>query len=185
MVVGLGNPGNEYDRTRHNIGFEVVDALASAAHESFRRHKRAVALVAEGRLVGVRTILVKPMTFMNNSGSAVAGLASFYRVPPSRVIAVHDDLDLPLGGLRIKTGGGDGGHNGLKSMRSSLGTGDFVRVRVGIGRPPGRMDPAVFVLRRFSGAERTEADLAVAEAADAVEAVMTDGVPAAQNRFNR
>jgi len=184
-VVGLGNPGREYDGTRHNIGFEVVDALAAQAREGFRRHKRAVAMVAEGRLDGQRTILAKPMTFMNNSGSAVAGLAGFYRIRPEHLIAVHDDLDLPLGGLRVKTGGGDGGHNGLKSIRSSMGTGDFTRVRVGIGRPPGRMDPAAYVLRRFAGAERTEADLAVGEAADAVLAVMADGVPTAQNRFNR
>lgn len=159
--------------------------MAAEAHESFRRHKRAVALVAEGRVAGERTILAKPMTFMNNSGAAVAGLAGFYRVKPERVIAVHDDLDLPLGGLRVKIGGGDGGHNGLKSIRSSIGTGDFTRVRVGIGRPPGRMDPAAFVLRRFSGAERGEAEVVVAEAADAVASVMTDGVPTAQNRFNR
>lgn len=185
MVVGLGNPGAEYDGTRHNIGFAVVDLLADRARDAFRRHKRAQALVAESRVAGQRAVLVKPTTYMNNSGAAVAGLAKFYRTPPDRVIAVHDDLDLPLGGLRLKRGGGDGGHNGLKSITASLGTPDYLRVRVGIGRPPGRMDPAAFVLRRFSSAERPEAEISTAEAADAVEALATESLPIAQNRFNR
>jgi PTH1 family peptidyl-tRNA hydrolase len=136
-------------------------------------------------LDGLRALLVKPLTYMNVSGDAVAPLAAFFKIPPARVIAVHDDLDLPLGGLRVKAGGGDGGHNGLKSLRSKLGTGDFARVRIGIGRPPGRMDPAAFVLRRFSGAERDEIAVVVAEAADAVEALTSAGLAEAQNRFNR
>lgn len=185
LIVGLGNPGAEYDLTRHNVGFEVVDTLAGRAGLALRRHKRGQSSAGQARLTGQPTVLAKPLTFMNNSGAAVAGLSSYYGVEPERIVVVHDDLDLPLGGLRLKRGGGDGGHNGLKSIRSSLGTGDFLRVRVGIGRPPGRMDPAAFVLRRFAAAERPEADLMVVDAADAVESVITEGLATAQNRFNR
>lgn len=183
--MGLGNPGAEYELTRHNVGFEVVDALAARATVVLKRHKRGQAWSGQGHLSGLPVVLARPTTFMNNSGAAVAGLAGYYGVGIARIVVVHDDLDLPLGGLRIKRGGGDGGHNGLKSIRASLGSGDFVRVRVGIGRPPGRMDPAAFVLRRFAAAERGEADLAVVDAADAVESVMADGLATAQNRFNR
>jgi PTH1 family peptidyl-tRNA hydrolase len=181
----LGNPGAEYDATRHNIGFDVVDDLAARSQLSLKRHRRAMALVGQGRVAGLSAVLAKPLTFMNNSGSAVAGLASYYGAEIDKIVVIHDDLDLPLGGLRLKRGGGDGGHNGLKSIRSSLSTGDFLRIRVGIGRPPGRMDPAAYVLRRFAPAEREEVRLTVSDAADAVECLLTEGLSPAQNRFNR
>lgn len=184
-MVGLGNPGAEYADTRHNIGFAVVDDLARRAGGSFRQHRRARAHVCEERLADCRVVLAKPTTYMNAAGDAVAPLAAFYRVPLTQIIAVHDDLDLPLGGLRLKLGGGDGGHNGLKSMRTSLKSGDFFRVRVGIGRPPGQMAPATYVLRRFAAAERSEVAVVVAEAADAVLALLTEGLATAQNQFNR
>lgn len=184
LVVGLGNPGSEYANTRHNIGFDVVSELAVRAGASLRMNKRARALSAEARLAGVRVVLAEPQTFMNLSGSAVASLCGFYRIPAERVVAIHDDLDLPLGGLRVKRGGGSGGHNGIKSMVSSLGTPEFLRVRVGIGRPPGTMDPAAYVLRRFAAAERSEAELAVATAADATESLLAKGLAATQNDFN-
>lgn len=184
-MVGLGNPGSEYVGTRHNIGFEVVDDLAARSGSGFRRHRRAAALVAEVRLADASAVLAKPTTFMNNSGAAVAGLCAYYRVPTDHVIAVHDDLDLPLGGLRLKSGGGDGGHNGLKSIRASLSSGDFLRVRVGIGRPPGRMDPAAYVLRRFAAGEQPEVKLMVAEAADAAVDLISHGLTSAQNAYNR
>lgn len=167
------------------MGFDVVDELARRAAVSLRRHKRASALVGQARVASHACVLAEPTTFMNNSGAAVAGLAAYYRVPVGQVIAVHDDLDLPIGGLRLKAGGGDGGHNGLKSMRASLGSGDFLRVRVGIGRPPGRMDPAAYVLRRFNAADRAEVDVVVVEAADAVGDIITHGLAAAQNSYNR
>ena len=184
LVVGLGNPGSEYANTRHNIGFDVVAELARRAGTALRLNKRARALTAETRLAGVRVVLAEPQTFMNLSGAAVASLAGFYRIPADRVVAIHDDLDLPLGGLRVKRGGGSGGHNGIKSMASSLSTPEFFRVRVGIGRPPGAMDPAAYVLRRFAAAERTEAELAVVTAADATESLLTDGLAVTQNSFN-
>lgn len=164
------------------MGFEVVQALAGSG--KFKAHKRAKALTWEGRLDGRRAILVKPTTYMNESGQAVAPLCSFYKVTADRVIAVHDELDLPFLSLRLKLGGGDNGHNGLKSMRRSLGTGDFYRARVGIGRPPGRMDPAAFVLRDFSAAERVDVPLLVARVAEAVTALMHEGLDLAQSRFN-
>jgi PTH1 family peptidyl-tRNA hydrolase len=149
----------------------------------FKAHK-ARADVVEGRLGGVRVVLAKPRTYMNDSGSAVASLRDFFKVPLDCLAAVHDELDLPYGGLRLKLGGGDNGHNGLKSMRRSLGSGEFHRVRFGVGRPPGRMDPAAFLLRDFGTAERTDLDLYVERAADAVEALVTDGLEKAQNTFN-
>ena len=150
------------------MGFQVVEALAGSGR--FKAHKRARALSWEGQVDGNRAVLVKPTTYMNDSGQAVASLCSFYKVSPDRVIAVHDELDLPFGSMRLKFGGGDNGHNGLKSLRRSLGTGDFFRARVGIGRPPGRMDPAAFVLRDFAAAERGEVPELVTRVADAVVA---------------
>lgn len=184
LVVGLGNPGAGYAATRHNLGFRVVDVLAQRMSAGFGRHRRANAETVEGRLGGVRAVLAKPRTYMNLSGGPVAALCSFYKTPVSQVVLVHDDLDLPLGGLRLKAGGGDGGHNGLKSVRGSLNTGDFLRVRVGIGRPPGRMDPADYVLKPFPGKEAPDVELAVVTAADAVECLLTEGLAVAQNRFN-
>jgi peptidyl-tRNA hydrolase, PTH1 family len=188
LVVGLGNPGREYAGNRHNAGFLVADLLVGRIGARFSRHRKAVAEVAEGRLgVGVdapRLVLAKPMTYMNLSGGPVAGLAQFYKVPADQIIAVHDELDIPYGQLRLKIGGGEGGHNGLRSMSRSLGTKDYVRVRFGIGRPPGRQDPADYVLSDFSSVERKELDFLVDRAADAVEMVMLRGLEAAQNQYH-
>jgi PTH1 family peptidyl-tRNA hydrolase len=168
LVIGLGNPGPRYAGTRHNAGFLVVDLLAERAGGRFKAHKSR-ADVLEARLAGVPCVLVKPRSFMNESGGPVVSVARFYKVPVERLVLVHDDLDLPYGALRLKSGGGDGGHNGLRSVTAALGTGDYLRVRFGIGRPPGRQDPADFVLRDFSGAERKDLGYHVDRAADAVE----------------
>lgn len=183
LVVGLGNPGPGYAGNRHNVGFMVVDLLASRMGGRFKAH-RSRAEVLEGRLSGTRVVLAKPRTYMNESGGPVAGLRDFFKVPLDRIAVVHDELDLPFGGLRLKLGGGDNGHNGLKSIRRSLGSGEFHRVRFGIGRPPGRMDAAAFVLRDFGAAERKDLDLQVDRTADAVEALVVDGLEKAQNVFN-
>ncbi|HNJ78290.1 MAG TPA: aminoacyl-tRNA hydrolase, partial [Marmoricola sp.] len=155
LIVGLGNPGPTYAATRHNIGYLVNDELARRMGGSFRAHKSGRADVVEGRLAppGVdapRIVLVRPRSFMNETGGPVKAMANFYKVAPDRIIAIHDELDIDFGTLRLKLGGGDNGHNGLKSMRSALGTGDFYRVRAGIGRPPGRQNPADFVLSNYS-----------------------------------
>ncbi|MEH0984014.1 aminoacyl-tRNA hydrolase [Micromonospora sp. CPCC 205556] len=186
LVVGLGNPGREYAGNRHNVGFMVADLLAGRTGAKFGRHKRAVADVAEGRLGfgGPKLVLIKPLTYMNLSGGPVASLAQFFKVPPERVVAVHDELDIPYGQLRVKIGGGEGGHNGLRSMSKSLGTKEYVRVRFGIGRPPGRQDPADYVLSDFGGAERKELDFLVDRAADVVESVVTKGVEPTQNAYH-
>ena len=189
LVVGLGNPGHEYAMNRHNVGFMVADLLAERIGGRFKRASKAQAQVVEGRIGppgpnNRRVILAKPMSYMNLSGGPVAGLAQFYKVPVSQVIAVHDELDIPYGQLRLKVGGGEGGHNGLRSMSRSLGSKDFIRVRFGIGRPPGRQDPADFVLSDFSTAERKELDYLVDRAADAVELVIARGLEAAQNLYH-
>jgi PTH1 family peptidyl-tRNA hydrolase len=183
LVVGLGNPGLPYSGNRHNVGFMVLDLLAERMHARFKRHKSGGEVV-EGRLSDQRTVLAKPRTYMNDSGHHVASLVDFFKVPLERLVVVHDELDLPFGGLRIKLGGGDNGHNGLRSVRRSLGSGEFLRVRIGIGRPPGRMDPATFVLRDFSAAERKELPFEVDRAADAVEHLVTEGLERTQNKFN-
>lgn len=186
LIVGLGNPGPEYARHRHNIGFMVADLIAQRAGLRFSRHRRVAAEVAEGRLGigGPRVVLVKPMTFMNLAGGPVAGLAQFYKVPVAQVIAVHDELDVPYEQLRLKQGGGEGGHNGLRSMSTSLGSKDYVRVRFGIGRPPGRQNPADFVLSDFTTVERKELDFFIDRAADAVEMVIERGVEPTQNQYH-
>ena len=181
LVVGLGNPGPEYADTRHNVGFHVVELLAARAGGGrFSRHK-SNADVLEGRLAGRRVVLAKPRTYMNVSGGPVAGLVRYYG---GELVVVHDDLDLGFGVVRLKLGGGEGGHNGLRSISTSLGTKDYLRVRFGIGRPPGRQDPADFVLKRFSATERKELDFAVDLAADATEALLADGLEPTQNRFH-
>jgi peptidyl-tRNA hydrolase, PTH1 family len=190
LVVGLGNPGPTYAGHRHNVGYLVVEALAERMGSSLRAHKSGRAEVVEGRLGPVgpdtpRVVLARARSYMNESGGPVSTLAKFYKVPIERIIAVHDELDIPFGALRVKLGGGDNGHNGLRSMRASLGTGDFHRVRVGVGRPPGRQDPADFLLSNFTAAERKELDMNVVEAADAVESLVADGLEATQQRFNR
>jgi peptidyl-tRNA hydrolase, PTH1 family len=188
LVVGLGNPGPEYAKHRHNVGFLVADVLAGRHRIGLRRHRRVLAQVGEGRLGpgadSPRLVLAKPMSYMNAAGAPVAGLVRFYKVPLDRLIAVHDELDLPYGRLRLKIGGGEGGHNGLRSLSRSLGSRDYVRVRLGIGRPPGRQDPADFVLSDFSSVERKELDVLVDRAADAVEAVVQRGLEWAQNAYH-
>ncbi len=183
IVVGLGNPGPGYAGNRHNVGFMVVDLLAERMGARFKAHK-ARADVVEGRLAGERVVLAKPRTYMNESGGPVAGLRDFFKSPLDRLVVVHDELDLPFSGLRLKHGGGDNGHNGLKSIRASLGSGEFHRVRFGIGRPPGRMDAAAFVLRDFGADERKELAFEVDRCADAVEALVAEGLERAQNTFN-
>ena len=189
LVVGLGNPGPSYAGHRHNIGYLVVDELARRMGSGFRAHKSGRADVVEGRLgapgaPGPRVVLAKSRSYMNESGGPVKALATFYKVPPERIVAIHDELDIDFGTLRCKLGGGDNGHNGLKSMRSSLGTGDFYRVRVGIGRPPGRQEVADFVLSNYSSAERKELPFQVDTAADAVECLVLEGLERAQQKFN-
>jgi PTH1 family peptidyl-tRNA hydrolase len=186
LVVGLGNPGPAYAGHRHNVGYLVTDELASRMGSPFRSHRSGRADVVEGRLSpgGPRVVLARGRGYMNESGGPVKALASFYKVQPDHVIAIHDELDIAFGTLRVKLGGGDNGHNGLKSMRSSLGTGDFYRVRAGIGRPPGRQDVADFVLSNYSTVERKELPFQVSDAADAVESLITDGLEKTQQRFN-
>ena len=189
LVVGLGNPGPTYATTRHNIGYLVADELARRMGAPFRAHKSGRAQVVEGRLappgaVSPRVVLARPRSYMNELGGPVKALATFYKVPADRIVAIHDELDIAFGALRVKFGGGDNGHNGLKSMRSSLGTGDFYRVRAGIGRPPGRQDPADFVLSGYSSTERKELPFQVDRAADAVECLVDRGLEATQQRFN-
>ncbi len=186
LVVGLGNPGPAYAGHRHNIGYLVTDELARRMGSPFRSHKSGRADVVEGRIAigGPRVVLARPRGYMNELGGSVKALASFYKVAPDHVIAIHDELDIDFGTLRIKLGGGDNGHNGLKSMRSSLATGDFYRVRAGIGRPPGRQDVADFVLSNYSTVERKELPFQVSDAADAVESLITDGLEKTQQRFN-
>lgn len=186
LVVGLGNPGREYAGNRHNVGFMVAELLAVRLGARFGRYKRVVADVAEGRIGfgGPKVVLLKPQTYMNLSGGPVAALAQFHKIPADRVIAVHDELDIPYGQLRVKLGGGEGGHNGLRSMSKSLGTKDYARVRFGIGRPPGRQDPADYVLSDFGTAERKELEFLVDRAADMVESVVTKGVEPTQNAYH-
>ncbi|AUS78343.1 aminoacyl-tRNA hydrolase [Actinoalloteichus sp. AHMU CJ021] len=183
LLVGLGNPGPRYAGNRHNVGFMVLDLLAGRLGARYKGH-RSGCDVAEGRLGGVRVVLAKPRSYMNVSGGPVVGAARFYKIPPARTVVVHDELDLPYGAIRLKSGGGEGGHNGLRSITSSTGTRDYLRVRFGVGRPPGRMDPAAYVLKDFSGAERKELEFFVDRAADAAEAVVTTGLEAAQNTFH-
>ena len=184
LVVGLGNPGPEYAATRHNVGYLVVEELAERARGRFAKHKRAHAQVAEERLQGHRAVLAKPSTYMNESGGPVKGLLDFYKVPMERLVVVHDELDIAFNTLRLKLGGGDNGHNGLRSIRRSTDSGEFYRVRVGVGRPPGRQDPADFVLKPWSSTERKEIPMLVSDAADAVEMLIHEGLERAQNRFN-
>jgi len=184
LVVGLGNPGPEYASTRHNIGAMVVDVMAGRLGVRLSKHRRAQASAGDGRVGDHRVELVVPRSYMNESGGPVKAAADFAKVPPDQIIVVHDELDLDFGRLRVKLGGGDNGHNGLKSLRRSLDTGDFFRVRVGIGRPPGRQDPADYVLRPFGTTERRELDEFLARSADAVEALVTDGLAVVQNQFN-
>ncbi len=187
VVFGLGNPGSRYEATRHNVGYVVADELAARMGGRWKPHKSGRAAAIEGRLAGipgVRAVLGRGRCYMNESGGPVAELLGYYKAPAERLVVIHDELDLPYGDLRVKFGGGDNGHNGLKSIRRSLGTGEYFRVRVGIGRPPGRQETVDFVLTAFSPAERRELDLHVQRAADAVESLVSDGLEPTQNRFN-
>ena len=186
LVVGLGNPGPAYAGHRHNIGYLVNDELARRLGGKWKSHKTGRADVVEGRLSmgGPRLVLGRPRTYMNETGGPVKALATFYKVPPDHLVVIHDELDIPFDTMRVKFGGGDNGHNGLKSLRGSLGTGDFYRVRVGIGRPPGRQDVADFVLTNYSSAERKVLPFQVDTAADAVESLITEGLEKTQSRFN-
>ena len=185
LVVGLGNPGPEYVKTRHNIGAIALENWASRLGLKFTRHKKAQAFVAEGRFASDRVILVFPQTYMNQSGAAVKSLMNFYKIETDKLIVLHDELDIDFATMRMKLGGGDNGHNGLRSIRSALGTGDWLRVRLGIGRPPGQMDPAAYVLKPFASAETKELAVFIEEVCDAVEVLITKGLEEAQNRYNK
>lgn len=181
LVVGLGNPGPQYATTRHNLGFLVADILADRIGSGFKVHKKSGAEVVTGRLGGRSVVLAKPRTYMNESGRQVGPLANFYSVAPADVIVMHDELDIDFGRIRLKFGGGAAGHNGLRSVSSALGTNDFQRVRIGVGRPPGRMSGAAFVLENFSSVERPEVGTICEQAADATELLIRDGLEPAQN----
>lgn len=180
-MVGLGNPGPNYAKTRHNLGFMVADILAGRMGSGFKVHKKSGADVTTGRLGGRSVVLAKPRVYMNESGRQVGPLAKFYSVQPADVVVLHDELDIDFGRIRLKIGGGEGGHNGLRSVAAALGTKDFQRVRIGVGRPPGRKDPAAFVLETFNSVERPEVPTICEQAADATELLLQVGLEAAQN----
>lgn len=186
LVVGLGNPGERYAATRHNIGHMVVNELADRNSQRWNVHK-AGAAVAEFRLGigGPKIVLAKPATYMNLSGKPIAALLKFFNIGPENLVVVHDELDIDFDVLRLKRGGGEGGHNGLKSTSQALGTKDYLRVRAGIGRPPGRMAPADYVLRPFSTTERQTLAFHIDRAADAVESLIVNGLAATQNQFHQ
>lgn len=191
LVVGLGNPGTRYAGNRHNVGAMVVEELARQAGASLRQHKAGQAWAAEvrlgtapGGLPGPRAVLARPMTYMNVSGGPVSGLATFYKIPTEQVVVVHDELDIEPGQVRLKRGGGEGGHNGLRSISQSLGSKDYLRVRLGIGRPPGRQDPADYVLSDFPTKDRVETELLVGDGVDAVVDLAQLGLEATQQRFH-
>lgn len=190
LVVGLGNPGPGYAGSRHNVGAMVVAELATRGSVNLARHKGRASAgstrlgVAPGGAPGPAAVLAIPSGYMNESGGPVSSLLSYYSLSPERLIVVHDELDIDFGQIRLKRGGGEGGHNGLRSVSASIGTRDYLRVRVGTGRPPGRMDPADFVLRDFSPTERKDLSLLIDDAADAVELLATSGLTGAQQRFH-
>ncbi|MGI6879842.1 aminoacyl-tRNA hydrolase [Microbacterium sp. gxy059] len=185
LVMGLGNPGPRYERTRHNVGQMVVDEVAARRGANWKQH-RAGARVAETwlRPGAAKLVLAKSNGYMNTSGGPAAALASFFRIAPDHVVVVHDELDIPFDALKLKSGGGHGGHNGIRDIAKALGTPDFARVRVGIGRPPGRQDPADWVLSEFSATERKTLPILVADAADAAELIADEGLLAAQQKVH-
>jgi PTH1 family peptidyl-tRNA hydrolase len=185
LVAGLGNPGERYARTRHNLGAMVADELAHASGERFRKARFVPAEIAEVSFEGERVWLVKSFRWMNESGPSYASLAKKHHVLPEQVIAVHDEIDLPFGALKVKRGGSTAGHNGLRSLQQALRTPDFHRVRLGVGRPPGRQDPAGYVLQPFPKREEADAAILVDDGADAVRAIVLEGLERAQDRFNR
>ncbi len=184
--MGLGNPGPGYAGNRHNVGAMVLDEVAARAGVRLSAGKgpRARALAGDGRLAGRRVVLARPLTYMNESGSPVRGLLDYHKLPVEDLVVIHDELDIPFAAVRLKRGGGEGGHNGLRSVTRAVGSKDYLRVRVGIGRPPGRQDPADFVLKDFSSTERKELELMVAEAADALELLLAKGLETAQNEVH-
>ncbi len=184
LVVGLGNPGPTYERTRHNIGAVVIDELVQRFSSSLKRHKRALADVAEIKIGEHKVVIAKPLSYMNESGGPVKALATFYKVPLEQIVVLHDELDIALGTIRVKLGGGDNGHNGLKSIRSAFNSGEWHRVRLGIGRPPGNQDPSDFVLKPFSASEATDVAVLRENGAEATQKLITDGLVATQSTFN-
>ena len=186
LIVGLGNPGPNYAKTRHNIGQMVLDELAKEVGGSFKKHSKASAVVVEGRLGfgGPKVILMKSLGYMNTSGVPVSAIAKFYGINPDRIIAVHDELDIPFDTIKVKIGGGEGGHNGLRDITKALGTKDYYRVRTGIGRPPGRMDTADFVLKPFSSTEAKDLPFLISNAADATMMLVKEGLLATQQRYH-
>lgn len=184
LVVGLGNPGPDYADTRHNVGADAVRRLARREQADLSRNRRVRCAIAEVTVAGARLVLAVPASYMNRSGDPTQAAAAWFKVPPDRIVVCHDDLDLPVGGLRLKRGGGNAGHKGLRDIDRALGTPDYFRVRIGIGRPPGRMPARDFVLRRFPPAERETIDVVLEEASDAVVALVTDGLEATQNRYH-
>jgi len=184
LVVGLGNPGPEYAPTRHNVGVMAVEALAERWGGRLKSDRYTRCEVFDARWQGHRVVLARGRSYMNESGGPVKALAQHFDVPVERTVIVHDELDIPFGALRVKQGGGDGGHNGLRSVRRTLGTGDTIRIRVGIGRPPGRQDPADYVLKAFAASQRDDLASLIERADDAIECVIEEGVGVAQNRFN-
>ena len=185
LVAGLGNPGEPYAKTRHNLGYRVVDELAAREGERFRKARFVGADVGEIRVGGERVVLAKSRAFMNESGPAIASLAHKRDVEPDHVIAVHDEIDLPFGALRVKSGGSTAGHNGLRSLQQALRTPDFFRVRLGVGRPTGRTQAADWVLDTFAKREEPEVAILVDDAADAVRSLIADGLLPTQDRYNR
>ena len=185
LIVGLGNPGPTYANTRHNVGYLVADVLAERIGAPFKAHASKRADVVEGRLADERVIVGRARSYMNDSGGAVSTLAKYYGIEADHLVVVHDEIDIGLGQLRVKFGGGDNGHNGLKSLRKSLDTGDFYRVRVGVGRPNGSGEVHDHVLKGFNAAERKELPFLVVEAADAVESLISKGLEPTQAAFNR
>jgi PTH1 family peptidyl-tRNA hydrolase len=183
LIIGLGNPGRGYRHNRHNIGFQILDALAEDLGARFTR-VQANALVTDARLEGVRLILAKPQTFMNNAGQSVSSLDRFFKLPPEQILAVHDDLDLPLGALRLRPGGGSGGHRGLGSIVEHLGLAAFPRLRFGIGRPPGTMDPADYVLQDFGPLEQDIVTASLERAVACIRTFALDGIQTAMTQFN-
>jgi aminoacyl-tRNA hydrolase len=186
LIVGLGNPGPEYEKTRHNIGQMVLDELAKEVGGSFKKHAKASAVVVEGRLGfgGPKVILMKSLGYMNTSGGPVSAVAKFYGIDPDHIIVVHDELDIPFDTIKLKIGGGEGGHNGLRDITKALGTKDYYRVRTGIGRPPGRMDTADFVLKPFSSTEAKDLPFLISNAADATMMLVKEGLLATQQRYH-
>jgi PTH1 family peptidyl-tRNA hydrolase len=183
LIAGLGNPGAQYRQTRHNVGFMVVDRLAARLGVTFSRLE-SKALVTKADYQGNRLVLAKPHTFMNLSGQPISSLARYYKVPHENLLVTYDEVDLPLGTLRIRPGGGSAGHKGMASILSQLGTQEFPRLRLGVSRPPGRMDAADYVLQNFSAAEKDLLNVALDAAVDAILVFVTEGLEAAMNKFN-